>query len=426
MILILHHQPDDRRLKYAADFLFEGFSEAIELTNQPEHWHAYAGHKFVYGPDGEGLFQSAVSVLWSSETVDYAILYGGASEGIPLMEHAEDGPLDPLALTFWALSRIEEYQRFSPDQHGRFTAKDTAVGEAYRRPWLDELRNRVQLELAHSFAGCHPRERNIHYELTIDVDAAFAYRHKPIWRTIGAFTRDVIRFRFADFANRWKVLFHSNERDPYDTYLDIQQRSAGWERKWFFLLGHRSDGDLNIHHRSQGLHRCIQSLGKSDEIGIHPGYGTYLSYPKYHEQVERLEVILGHAPFAARQHYLRFKLPDTYRIAVQCGIQREYSMGFADDVGFRAGTSHTFYWFDVERNELTDLQIVPFCAMDATLRFHLQLNVEAAIQTLDELHQRVASEGGRFSVLWHNESTSEHGLWKGWKVVFQALMAFKR
>lgn len=426
MILILHHLPDDKRLKYAADFLFDGFSMPFELTNENERWHAYTGPKFVYGHEGSGAYQSQVTRLWSSETVEYHVQCSGEEDGIPCLEHTEDGQLDPLALAFWSLSRMEEYQRFTPDQHGRFTAQSTAVNKAYRKPWLDQLRNQMQLALAQTFPGSSPRARSVQHELTIDVDAAFAFRHKPMWRTLGALTRDLLFWRFSAFAKRWKVVSHAAQLDPYDTYQEIQQTSRDWQRKWFFLLGNRGDGDLNIHHASTGLHQCMHALAQHDEIGIHPGYGTYLSYPKYQEQVDRLELALGQAPVAARQHYLRFRLPDTYRIAVQCGIRREYSMGFADDVGFRAGTSHAFYWFDLERNEKTDLEIMPFCAMDATLRFHLRLEPADAISILEQLHRSVEAEGGRFSVLWHNESTSEFGLWIGWKAVFKALIGLKR
>ena len=426
MILILHHLTDDKRLRYAADFLFDGFSEQVEWTNQMEFWEEFAGPKLIYGREGKGRMHSLVQHLWDEDTIIYPVQLQGLDQGIPQLHHAKDGLLDPFALAFWSLTRIEEYQSFAPDQHGRFTAQHTAVGEARRTPWLDRLRQRFQSEWCAEFPNAKARGCEVNYELTIDVDAAYAYRNKPIWRTCGALARDLFTGRLSEFQSRWRVLMNGSVTDPYDTYEMIRNQSEGWTRKWFFLLGNRRDGDLNIHHRESALNKVIREVAQWDEVGIHPGYATHQSYPRYEEQVQRIANIIGAAPKIARQHYLRFRLPDTYRIAVQCGIEREYSMGFADDVGFRAGTASPFPWFDVLRNESTDLSIVPFCAMDATLRFHLKQQPEQAVQTLAALHSQVSEVGGTFGILWHNESISEHGLWKGWKPVFEAVVKLNR
>ena len=144
MILVLHHLTDDTRLRYAASFLFDGCSLPIEWTNQVEVWNAFSGFKCQYGSEGKGLMHSSVQRLWDADTTAYPVQFLGVDHGIPQLQHADDGRLDALALTFWSLTRIEEYQPFQADQHGRFTARHTAVGEARRSPWLDQLRQRFQ------------------------------------------------------------------------------------------------------------------------------------------------------------------------------------------------------------------------------------------------------------------------------------------
>jgi hypothetical protein len=97
-------------------------------------------------------------------------------------------------------------------------------------------------------------------------------------------------------------------------------------------------------------------------------------------------------------------------------------MGFSDDVGFRAGTSQSFFWFDLSKNESTQLKIFPFAAMDVTLKNYLKLSPEAAIETLENLKNEVQKVNGTFTTLWHNSSLSESDDWKNWRNVYEKIV----
>ncbi len=60
-------------------------------------------------------------------------------------------------------------------------------------------------------------------------------------------------------------------------------------------------------------------------------------------------------------------IPHNYRNLIQSGIRSDYSMGFPTHPGFRAGTSHNFYFFDLEKNKKTDLLVYPLSVMDVSL-----------------------------------------------------------
>ncbi|MFN9801324.1 MAG: hypothetical protein ACK54P_15005, partial [Bacteroidota bacterium] len=75
--------------------------------------------------------------------------------------------------------------------------------------------------------------------------------------------------------------------------------------------------------------------------------------------------------------------------------------------------------YDADAERMSDLLLVPFCAMDTSLRKYQRMTPAAACERLGELHQLVRATGGHFRVLWHNESVSGHGEWKGWKPVFE-------
>jgi hypothetical protein len=132
---------------------------------------------------------------------------------------------------------------------------------------------------------------------------------------------------------------------------------------------------------------------------------------------------LNVSPFPSRQHFLKLRFPETYRRLLDVGIREDWSMGYADETGFRASIATPFPWFDLERNEETPLIIHPFQAMDVTLNQYLKLSPEAALERLKSLINRTKSVGGTFTTLWHNDNLAEMDNWKGWRMVYENLLA---
>lgn len=61
--------------------------------------------------------------------------------------------------------------------------------------------------------------------------------------------------------------------------------------------------------------------------------------------------------------------------------------------------------------------------MDATLNKYLKLSPKQASQLIADLVESVKIVDGTFYSLWHNESLSEIGHWKGWKEVYEKMLA---
>jgi hypothetical protein len=116
-------------------------------------------------------------------------------------------------------------------------------------------------------------------------------------------------------------------------------------------------------------------------------------------------------------HYLKMQLPTTYRQLVESEISQDFTMGFAETIGFRAGTSRPFFWFDWMKNQQQSLQIVPFCYMEHTLHSYMKCTPSQAIEKIAEIKSRIKESNGDCCILWHNSSLSEYGEWEGWRTV---------
>jgi hypothetical protein len=186
----------------------------------------------------------------------------------------------------------------------------------------------------------------------------------------------------------------------------------------FWLLGNYAAYDKNISWKNKTLQKLIQRCHRFASSGIHPSYASGNNVKVVLKESNRLKKIIGGEIKVSRQHFLRLRFPYTYHSLIEAGIQEDYTMGYADDVGFRAGTSRVFPWFDLIKNEQTDLMIYPFAYMDGTLNEYLHLTPEEAMHLIRSLYEEISLFGGNFTFIWHNETLNNRGKWEGWREVF--------
>jgi len=140
------------------------------------------------------------------------------------------------------------------------------------------------------------------------------------------------------------------------------------------------------------------------------------------EEQLTLKRIVGKTISDNRFHFLKLRLPDSYRILIELGIQNDYTMGFADKIGFRAGTSRPFLWFNLSANRQTSLKIKPFSIMDVSLKNYNRLNLEEANEKVNLMINQLKTVDGDLRFIWHNSSfATSHG-WYGWHELLTKLL----
>src|SRR5690606_21745347 len=110
--------------------------------------------------------------------------------------------------------------------------------------------------------------------------------------------------------------------------------------------------------------RLIKTIAKVAHLGLHPSYNSSKNPYQVQREKKRLDTILQRKTVESRQHFLKINFPQTYQVLHQMGFKHDYTMGFAEVCGFRCGTAQPIYFFDLERNKVTDLVLHPFVYMD--------------------------------------------------------------
>ena len=157
-------------------------------------------------------------------------------------------------------------------------------------------------------------------------------------------------------------------------------------------------------------------------MGIHPSYSSNANQKIVAKEIKNLNQVLNKDVTKSRQHFLKLTFPDTYRNLIECDIQEDYSMGYAEQVGFRASICSQFYFYDLIKDEMTNLRLYPFAVMDATLNNYMKIKPEDTMKYVLPLIQETKAVKGTFISLWHNESLSNVWEWKDWEAVYEQVV----
>ncbi len=335
-------------------------------------------------------------------------------------------PFDPLAASFYLVTRHEEYLETNRDKLKRYPVEKSILTKynLLKKPVVNIWANLLAEKLKEKYPGLIFPKRKFKFISTIDVDNAWAYKHKGFLRTSGALIKSVVKGNFSEFKSRLKVL-SGTEKDPYDTYEYLDSVFKGNEEKvkFFFLLGDYGKFDKNISHKNRDYKKLIQKTKDKYSVGIHPSFSSSKKKgkKKVKKEKKRLAHISENEVIKSRQHFLQLKFPKTYRRLIKAGITEDYTMGYSVQPGFRAGICTPFFFYDLEKEKTTNLLIVPFQIMDGTLCHYLRLSPKDAITEIENIMQEVKNVGGTFVSVWHNETVNNKGLWEGYQQVFEKM-----
>lgn len=324
---------------------------------------------------------------------------------------------DVFAGMFFCLSRYEEYDSSKLDRHGRFPAKESL---AYRldfldRPIVDEWREALIGILTAHWKQSPFSQPKFLCRVTVDVDNASAYAYKGAVRSLLGVGRSLFRMD-TTLLSRIKTLFNS-ANDPFLTYQAQCAIAKSFDVPiiHFVLCAGLSPHDRSLNPSNPHFKGMLSKLNKQSQVAWHPSYSAFGNPAMLDKELQQLNQILGSPVTQSRQHYIRLQFPETYRHLISLGIKDDYSMGYPDHDGFRAGTTLSFPFFDIDDNRESDLIIHPFYFLDTYYSEVRQLSAEAALPKMKAIADTVKQHGGELNLVWHNRTFSElRKQWKGW------------
>ena len=429
-MLLIYSPVSSPRLTYILDFIFREITGiSYQLTHDASLFSDSTMPKISYSeaPIGDELFFFSTRLLFEKgiHAQDISVFDWELSKAFFATHPKYDFPFDPFAASFYLVSRYEEYLPHERDSHDRFEVKSSLAWKKgfLQKPLVDIWARRIRELLQKRFPRLEIPVKKYRHISTIDIDNAYAFMEKGIVRTAGALGKSLFKLKFQAFANRISVLA-GFKHDPYDTYDELFSIQRDHELKciYFFLLGDYAEHDKNVPVTSKKLQSLIKHIADYHECGIHPSYASNTFPEKISVEKNRLRKIIRREVTKSRQHFLKLKLPVTYRNLADHDITDDYSMGHAGDVGFRASTCSSFLFYDLDREMTTRLRVHPFALMDATFKYYLKVKPDEALNMIKSLAAEVKAVDGTLITLWHNESLSDIHPWEGWKDLYAKMV----
>ncbi|MBB2145956.1 hypothetical protein GM921_10690 [Pedobacter sp. LMG 31464] len=430
MQLLIYTPKVTPRIKYTFNFIFREILRCdFEFTSIADDFSNSSLPKISYTdiPLGDELFFARSSFLTKHniEPINLKETVFG-DQKVPFAIENSALPFDVFAASFYFLSRYEEYLPFEADEHQRFPATQSLQYklDVLKTPVIDGWALILKNILLKKFPTLNFGKRKFEFVPTIDVDRAYHFRSSGIVKNTVRFFKAAIKLNTEKIANI--ISTGLGQHDPFDTYEYLANIHEQYNLRpiFFFLLakhGHE-EFDQNIDPKDEVFKNLIREVSQIAQIGLHPSYASNSETKKISEELLALQEITQKKIDFSRQHFLKLTFPQTYLQLIKVGINHDYSMGYASQLGFRAGTCTSFFWYDLQLEKQTHLKIHPFSVMDVTLQQYQKLNPEGASKKIEELMLSVKLVDGTFCSLWHNESLSEAGRWKGWKTVYDEML----
>ncbi len=331
-------------------------------------------------------------------------------------------PFDIVTVSFLLLSKRDEMADAKRDRHDRFPFLHS----------LPDMYSFIHLPLADEYAmllrkwvleAFHPSIKLTHrkhrFIPTHDIDLLYRFRN-PLQAAKSILGRDLLLGRSLSCTSAsWKEYRNwrtDRKLDPYIAALiefTRLSKAHGLHDVFFFRSNSLADPGAAYDVRDPMVRHCIDAIREAGmDIGLHGSYDSYTQPDLLCLEKEKLEKVAGQQITKVRQHYLRFRLNakggdastiDAWRAA---RLTDDYTLGYAEQPGFRCGTCHPYRLYDCKADCPTGITEHPLIVMDGSLVDYLHLDPAEGNGLTTLLRQRCEAVEGDFIILWHNHFCS--------------------
>ncbi len=399
----------------------------VSFTTTIEEFTAHDSLKMSYSRQalGNELFIKSQEILFEQglSDIDIQVQDWKHTKGFFFNDEKSVIPFDIFAASFYLLSRYEEYLPHVKDDYGRFTAKESLAFKNgfLKQPVVDIWAYIFKDALQERFPDFEFRNRSYNINPVIDVPVAYYFKHKGLMRTIGGTIGDILRFKIRQLFQRYLVLLRF-KKDPYNTFKWIinKQKQTKYKFVVFFLIGDYSTYDKNISINKRKFVSLIKSVADYCSVGLKASYFALENFDTLKEEKINMESIINTTLEVSRNSFSKLNLPTSYRNLIELEVNEDFTMGYVNEIGFRAGTCTPFLFYDLDYEIQTPLMINTFHLMDYALLKHTSLLDKK--QSLSRIIKEIKHVNGTFTPVFHNYSFSNDVRWHGFKELFSLIL----
>jgi peptidoglycan/xylan/chitin deacetylase (PgdA/CDA1 family) len=288
----------------------------------------------------------------------------------------------------------EEYSG-EKDRYGRFLHAFSTNKNVFRPLVSNYL---VEHGLLHVY---WPENHRFAAFLTHDIDTV-----SPSWKNcFFAAAKLALRLPQKSLGRLANKIKRDNSQNPYWNFKKIVDLEKKYDAKSTFFFKAAIKDNVrwvyDINNLRNELHFLVDQKW---EVGLHSGFYSFNDPIALRKEKAKMEDVLGKKILGVRNHYLRFGIPETWKLLANLGFEYDTSFGYPDMPGFRNGMCHPFKPYDLFDDKEIDILEIPLVIMDNSL---LRMDQDKAWALVKYLINNTAKSNGVITILWHNTSFDE-------------------
>ena len=378
----------------------------ISFTSVIEDLITHTGPKLSYGkqPMGNELFIQSEGLLTQQgfETIDIVVKDWDDTKCFFSMGTISALPFDIFSASFYLLSRYEEYLPHVKDSMGRYPALESlAYKEKFLQyPVVDIWAYKFKKVLQANFPDLEFPKKKINIHTLVDARQPFAYIQRGFLRTLMGFGSDLWRLKFRSVGTRIKVNLRLR-KDPYDTFKWIINSAKRSKSKLsvFFLMGETLFFREGINTKRRRFKNLVKYVGDYQEVGLIFSFNSLHNYEVLKHEKKQIEEITNRTLSSSISAQFLVNLPEIYRHLVELEVERDFTMVYNTEPGFRAGTCTPFLFYDLDSETKTPLIVQPVAMTTNALENKYDAEVYNIFNTI---YDAVDDVNGTFSMLFTN------------------------
>tara|TARA_A100001011_G_scaffold396784_1_gene495768 strand:- start:269 stop:1567 length:1299 start_codon:yes stop_codon:yes gene_type:complete len=423
MILVYSHKITPR-LTYIFRQVFIRILELpVSFTSSIEKFVSHSGPKLSYTnhPLGSEFFIASHDLLFQQGIQEIYIevsSWGGLpaffKQGKP-----SQLPFDIFAASFYLMSRYEEFLPQVKDELGAFLAYQSLASKNnfLELPLIDLWAIQLKDKLHEFFSYLpHVSWKKPKFQPIISIVNPYQFQKKSLLLKLTDSINAIWKLDFFDLIEQYLVLL-GLRKDPYNNFeeLEVLFEEFGNKPFYFFLFAKNTFYDRGTSIYNFSFRKLIKNTADLNTVSLLASYASQKEPKILFEECSQLKKLILNKVDSVRFNYGLLSASSGYYTLLDQEIQMDFSMGYIEELGYRASTAVPFYFYDLNNDIQTPLKIHPIVAEEQGLR---KFSTQKAFKKLEELYENLPTRSAFHGVSFSNGILNASEMKNSWRDQF--------
>ena len=429
MILVYSHKITPR-LTYIFRQIFIRILELpVDFTSSIEKFVSHSGPKLSYThqPLGKEFFIACDDLLFQQGIQEVSIEVSNWA-GLPAffkMGKTSQLPYDVFAASFYLMSRYEEFLPHIKNEQGAFLAYQSLASKNsfLEMPLIDLWAVRLKDKLHEFFPELpHVSWEKPKFQPIISVVNPYQYQKKSLLIIIADTLTALWRFDFFAIIEQYLVLL-GLKKDPYNNFEELEAlfKEFNTSPLYFFLFAKNTFYDRGVSISNFSFRKLIKNTADLNQVSLLASYSSQEESKSLNRERDQLKKLIIKKIDSVRFNYGLLSASSGYYNLLEHEIQKDYSMGYTEEIGYRASTAVPFYFYDLNNDLQTSLKIHPVVAEESGLR---RFSDRKAFKRLEELYKNLPTRSAFHGVSFSNAVLNSGAMKNNWRDQFINYLEF--